>query len=175
MKRFRWSMVPAMLLACGPALGAPPPGAPPRAAPPQAAPAQAGPMQQRMLRVRSRVLREKVGLTDDKATEVEAILDRYAPERRRISLKIRDGRQKLKALMVLNSEDQNAYKGALDEVRTNRVALQGLMERAFNEIAAQLTPKEQGRLFLALDDLRLKAGQRRRLRNGPAMEEDDDG
>jgi hypothetical protein len=130
-------------------------------------------MQQRMLRIRSRVLREKVGLADDKAARVETILDRYAPERRRISLKIRDGRQKLKALMVLNSEDQTAYKSALDEVRTNRSALQGLMERAFNEIAMQLTPKEQGRLFLALDDLRVKAGARRRLREAPGAADDD--
>jgi Spy/CpxP family protein refolding chaperone len=169
-KRFRWLMVPATLLACAPALGAPPPPATP---PSPAAPVAAGPIQQRMLRVRSRVLREKVGLTDDKAVKVETILDRYAPERRRIALKIRDGRQKLKALMVLNSEDQAAYKGALDEVRTNRSALQGLMERAFNEIAAQLTPKEQGRLFLALDDLRVKVGARRRFREGPGAQDDD--
>jgi Spy/CpxP family protein refolding chaperone len=132
-------------------------------------------MQQRLMRVRSRVLREKVGLTDEKASKVEAILDRYAPERRRIALKIRDGRQKLKALLVLNSEDQIAYKGALEEVRTNRQALQALMERAFNDIATQLTPKEQARLFLALQDLKVKAAPRRRFRDGPDGPDDDDG
>jgi hypothetical protein len=132
-------------------------------------------MQQKLMRLRSRVLREKVGLSDEKASKVEAILDRYAPERRRIGLKIRDGRQKLKALLVLNSEDQVAYKSALDEVRTNRQALQGLMERAFNDIATQLTPKEQARLFLALQDLRVKAAPRRRFRDGPAGADDDDG
>jgi Spy/CpxP family protein refolding chaperone len=163
--------VGAMLLACGPALGAPP--APPPAPPPAAAPPP-GPMEQKLMRVRSRVLREKVGLTDDKASKVEAILDRYAPERRRIALKIRDGRQKLKALLVLNSEDQAAYKGALEEVRTNRTALQALMERAFNDIATQLTPKEQARLFLALQDLKVKGAARRRFRDGPAAPDDDD-
>ena len=128
-----------------------------------------------MLRVRSRVLREKVGLSNEKASKVEAILDRYAPERRRIALKIRDGRQKLMALLVLNSEDQTAYKGALEEVRTNRQAMQALMERAFNDIATELTPKEQARLFLALQDLRLKAPARHRFRDGPGASEDDDG
>jgi len=128
-----------------------------------------------MLRVRSRVLREKVGLSNEKASKVEAILDRYAPERRRIALKIRDGRQKLMALLVLNSEDQTAYKGALEEVRTNRQAMQALMERAFNDIATELTPKEQARLFLALQDLRLKAPARHRFRDGPGAAEDDDG
>jgi Spy/CpxP family protein refolding chaperone len=168
-------LVGAMLFACGPALGAPPPAPPPPAPPPAAAPPP-GPMQQKLMRVRSRVLREKVGLTDEKASKVDAILDRYAPERRRISLKIRDGRQKLKALLVLNSEDQAAYKGALEEVRTNRTALQGLMERAFNDIAAQLTPKEQARLFLALQDLKVKtAAARRRFREGPGAADDDDG
>lgn len=116
-----------------------------------------------------------MGLSDEKASKVEAILDRYAPERRRISLQIRDGRQKLKALIVLNSEDQAAYKGALDEVRTNRQAMQTLMERAFNDIATQLTPKEQARLFLALQDLKVKAAPRRRFRDGPAADDDDDG
>ena len=172
MKLVRWSMVAATLLASAPALGAPPPAAPPPAAPG----APAGPMQQRLQRLRSRVLREKVGLADDKATKVEAILDRYAPERRRISQRIREGRQKLKALMVLNSEDQAAYRSALDEVRTNRQALQALMERAFNEIATELTPKEQGRLFLALDELRVKAAAaRRRFREGQGAAADDDG
>ncbi len=171
MKR-HFAFVAATLFACAPAIGAPAAPPPPNTAPPAVAPA-GGPMGPRMQRVRSRVLREKVGLSDDKASKVEAILDRYAPERRKISLKIREGRQKLKALMVLNSEDQAAYKGALDEVRTNRRALQGLMERAFDEIAAQLTPKEQGRLFLALEDLR-KMVARRRFRDAPAGPADDD-
>lgn len=167
-------LVGAMLFACAPALAAPPPAPPPGTPPPAAAPPPPpGPMQQKLMRVRSKVLREKVGLTDEKATKVEAILDRYAPERRRIGLKIRDGRQKLKALLVLNSEDQAAYKGALEEVRTNRQAMQGLMERAFNDIAAQLTPKEQARLFLALQDLnKANAAARRRFREG---QDDDDG
>jgi hypothetical protein len=129
-------------------------------------------MQQKLMRVRSRVLREKVGLSDDKASKVESILDRYAPERRRIGLKIRDGRQKLKALVVLNSDDQAAYKGALEEVRTNRTAMQALMERAFNDIATQLTPKEQGKLFLALQELNKKANALRRQREAT---DDDDG
>jgi Spy/CpxP family protein refolding chaperone len=172
MKRFQWFFIAAPLLACTPALAAPP-NTPANAA---AAPAPpAGPMAQRLQRLRSRVLREKVGLPDDKAVKVEAILDRYAPERRKVSLKLRDGRQKLKALMVLNSEDQMAYRGALDEIRTNRKALQDLMARAFDEIARELTPKEQGRLFLALDDLRGKGQARRRLRDAQGPAEDDDG
>jgi Spy/CpxP family protein refolding chaperone len=154
----------ATLLACAPAIAAP--------NTPAAAPA--GPMAQRLQKLRSRVLRDKVGLTDDKAVKVEAILDRYAPERRKVALKLRDGRQKLKALMVLNSEDQGAYRSALDEIRTNRKALQDLMARAFDEIAKELTPKEQGRLFLALDDLRGKGLGRRRFRDAPGAGTDDD-
>jgi len=83
MRRLSWTLVPIALLACAPALAAP------ASAPP------AGPMEQRAQRIRSRVLREKVGLNDDKAQKVEVILNRYAPERRRLALQIRDGRQKI--------------------------------------------------------------------------------
>jgi len=74
--------------------------------------------------------------------------------------------------MTLNSEDQAAYKGALDEVRTGRKALQDLMEHAFADISKELSPKEQARLFLALDELKGKLGARRRQREAPDDESD---
>ena len=163
MTRLRWLLVPIALLACAPAVAAP------------ATPGPSGaPMEQHLQRMRSRVLREKVGLVEEKAKKVEAILDRYTPERKRLTAELRQGRQKLRALLTLDSQDQAAYKSALDQVRSNRKALQDLMERAFGEIAKELTPKEQGKLFLALDELRQRgAAFRRRFRGGPAGADDD--
>ena len=164
MTRLRWLLVPIALLACAPAVAAP------------AAPPSGAPMEQHLARMRSRVLREKVGLGEEKAKKVEAILDRYAPERKRLTAELRQGRQKLRALLTLDSQDQTAYRAALDQVRTNRKALQDLMERAFSEISKELTPKEQGKLFLALDELRQRgAAFRRRFRGAPPPAEDDDG
>jgi Spy/CpxP family protein refolding chaperone len=162
MKSVHWFFMAASLFACAPAVAAPSP------------PPHASARENRLQELRSRVLRDRVGLTGDKAVKVEAILEKYAPERRRVAQKLREGRQKLKALMTLNSEDQAAYRGALDQIRTNRKALQDLMERAFSEISKELTPKEQARFFLALDDLRGKKA-RRHFRDGRHDDNDDDG
>ena len=164
MTRLRWLLVPIALLACAPAVAAP------------ATPGPSGaPMEQHLQRMRSRVLRERVGLAEEKAKKVEAILDKYAPERRRLTAELRQGRQKLRALLVLDSQDQALYRAALDQVRSNRKALQDLMERAFGEIAKELTPKEQGKLFLALDELRHRgAAFRRHFRGGMPQSDDDE-
>jgi Spy/CpxP family protein refolding chaperone len=158
----RWLLVPIALLACAPAMAAPTTPGP-----------SGAPMEQRFQKVRSRVLREKVGLAEEKARKVEVILDRYAPERKRLTQELRQGRQKLRALLTLDSQDQAAYRSALDQVRTNRKALQDLMERAFGEIAKELTPKEQGKLFLALDELRQRGNAMRRRFHGAAAGDDD--
>jgi len=142
MKSIRWTLVPALLCLAGTALA--------QNVPP-------GPglqMEQHMQKARAKLLREKVGLTDDKARKVEAVLDKVAPERKRIVARMRDARQKLRALVTLNSEDQNAYRTNLDQLRSSRKALMDLMDKAFAEISKDLTPKEQARLFLALDKLR---------------------
>jgi Spy/CpxP family protein refolding chaperone len=170
MKSVHWFFLAASLLACAPAVAAPPPAPPPPAFPPP----NASPHEARLQHIRSRVLRDKVGLSDDKAVKVEVILEKYAPERRRFAQKLREGRQKLRALMTLNSEDQTAYRGALDQIRTNRKALQDLMERAFGEISKELTPKEQARLFLALDDLKGKGRRHGRGRGHPHDDDRDD-
>jgi Spy/CpxP family protein refolding chaperone len=163
MRSYRWLFMAVSLFACAPAAAAPP-----------NTPPSGNPHEHRLQQMRSRVLRDKVGLSDDKAAKVEVILEKYAPERRRVAQKLREGRQKLKALMTLSSEDQAAYRAALDQIRVNRKALQDLMERAFNEISKELTPKEQARLFLALDDLRGKA--RRHFRDAAhRIDADDDG
>lgn len=153
MTRRRWMLVTAALAFAAPAFGESPP--------PSASADRGGHFEQRVHEMRSRVLRERIGLTEDKARKVEAILDRYAPERRRVATRMREALKKLRALTASNSDDQAAYRGALGQVRASRKALQELMDRAFTEVAKELTPREQVRLFLALDDLRGKAAEHR--------------
>jgi len=152
MKRLAWLTLPALLSTAVPAFADPPASAP------------AGAPAPRVERIRSRVLRDKVGLTEDKARKVEAVLDKYAPERKRLGMALRDARQKLRALLVLNSEDEGAYRAALDALRTNRKALADLMDRAFTEIGKELTAKEQAKLFVALERMRGLGARWGRLR-----------
>lgn len=160
MRRIRWILIPLALSVAGTALADPPPEGPW---------GERAEMDQRMLKARGRLLREKVGLSEEKARKVEAVLDKYAPERKRLVASMRDARQKLRALVTLNSEDQAAYRTNLEQLRTSRKALMDLMDKAFNEVAKDLTPKEQTRLFLALDKLRgaVREGMMRRVRSDP--------
>ena len=109
-----------------------------------------------MQAMRSKMLRDRVGLSEDKARKVEAILDKYAPERKKNHEEMRAAREKLHALVDGKSDDQAQYRAALDTVRAKKKAAQDVMSRAFDEVAKELTPKEQARLFLSLEDMRGK-------------------
>jgi Spy/CpxP family protein refolding chaperone len=121
--------------------------------------------------VRSRVLRDKVGLSDEKARKVEAILDKYRPEQKKVTQGLREARKKLEALITLNSDDQAAYQSVLQQLRTNQKARADLMDRAFTEISKDLTPKEQGRLFVALQEVRGKLLKAAAHGRGPAADD----
>jgi Spy/CpxP family protein refolding chaperone len=161
MKSLRWMIVSTVVGVCAvstPALAGPARASASAASAPSAGRGAA--FEQHLHEARSRVLREKVGLTEDKARKVEAILDRYMPERKKVASAMREARQKLHALVTLNGDDQSTYRGALEQVRTQRKALMDLMDRAFAEVGKELTAKEQAKLFLALDELRGKMGGR---------------
>ncbi|HEX4478277.1 MAG TPA: periplasmic heavy metal sensor [Polyangiaceae bacterium] len=161
MTTIRWMLLPMFLSVAVPAWAAPPPPA----TTPVTAPS-GDPGDRPFETMRSRILRERVGLTEEKAVRVETILKKYAPERKRINGNLKESRQKLRALVTLNSDDQGAYKSALEGLRTNRKALADLMDRAFGEVSKELTAKEQGKLFLVLDNMRGRLGARL-ARRGP--------
>lgn len=143
MKTLKWMLVPLALSVTAPALAAPPAGPPGSAH-----------FGERMQEKRSKALREKVGLTEDKAKRVEAILKKYAPERKKAHEEMRAAHEKLEALIDGKSNDQAQYRAALDSIRSRRKATQDVMERAFNEVAKELTPEEQAKLFVSLGEMR---------------------
>lgn len=145
MKTFKWLLVPLALSVTAPAWADPPSGAP--------SGHPGGRSKEKMQEMRSHMLRERVGLTEEKAKRVEAILDKYAPERKRSHEALRDAREDLRALVESKSEDENLYKKMLGDVRAKRKAMQDLMDRAFNDVAKELTPSEQARLFLSLEEM----------------------
>jgi Spy/CpxP family protein refolding chaperone len=148
MKRYAWFVLPLSLSIAVPALADPQKPGPSAEHGHGQGPGGKG--------FRQRVLKERVGLNDAKADRVSQLLEKYAPERKRLRDQTRDARQKLKALVGANSTDQAAFRTALDQVRTSHKAMVDLMDRAFAEVSKDLTPGEQARLFLALDGLRGK-------------------
>jgi|ERR1041385_1735499 Spy/CpxP family protein refolding chaperone len=160
-KRIGFLLVSAFLCIAGSAHADPAPGAGGRAD-----------VEQRMHKARARLLRERVGLSEAKAQKVESVLDKYAPERKRLLASMRDARQKLRALVTLKSDDQNAYRTNLDELRKSRQGLLDLMQKAFTEVSKDLSPKEQALLYLALDKVRMKF--RDEMMQRPRLVDDDD-
>lgn len=146
MKTFKWLLVPLALSVTAPAWADPPPSGP-------SPDHSGGRFREKMQEMRSHMLRERVGLTEEKAKRVEAILDKYAPERKRAHEALRAAREDLRALVDSKSEDENLYRKMLADVRTKRKAMQDLMDRAFNDVAKELTSKEQARLFLSLEEM----------------------
>ena len=100
--------------------------------------------------IRARMLREKAGLPEEKAKKVEAILERFAPERERLRHELRAAHEKLQALVAGNGDDQAAYRTALEHLKAQRKAMIDLMDRAFAEVSRELTPKEQAKLFVVM-------------------------
>jgi Spy/CpxP family protein refolding chaperone len=107
--------------------------------------------------VRGQILRTRVGLSEERAGKVEAILDRNAPERRRLQGEIQAATKALRELMRANSQDQQAYARALEQLRAGQKALRNLREREDEAVRQVLKPREQALLLRSLENLRRKA------------------
>jgi hypothetical protein len=107
--------------------------------------------------IRAKILRQRVGLSEERAVKVEAVLERYAPDRRRVQADIRDATKILRDLMRANSEDQQAYGRALDRLRAGQKALQTLRDREEEGVRQLLKPREQALLLRSLENWRKRA------------------
>jgi hypothetical protein len=107
--------------------------------------------------MRAKILRKRVGLNEERALKVEAILERYAPERRRIQGSVREATKSLRELLYANSEDQQAYGRALEQLRAGQKALQNLRDREDEAMRQVLKPREQALLLRSLENLRRRA------------------
>ena len=107
--------------------------------------------------VRAKILRKRVGLNEERALKVEAIFERYTPERRRIEGSIREATKTLRELLYANSEDQQAYGRALEQLRAGQKALQSVRDRQDEAMRQVLKPREQALLLRSLENLRRRA------------------
>jgi len=114
----------------------------------------------RRAEVRGRILRE-VGIDEKKGDEVEKVLRKYEPERMKLTREQRAHKLAIRDLLRKNSDDDKAYKKALDGLRSTRRKLHAVQEKELDELAKLLTPKQQAKLYAALQRLRRKLASRR--------------
>jgi Spy/CpxP family protein refolding chaperone len=107
-----------------------------------------------------RILRREVGLDEKKADAVEKLLVKHQAERKRLQKEQREQRQTIKKLLADKSEDEDAYKKAVDGFRATQKKLQGVRESELDDLAKILTPREQAKLFAALQRLKKKLARR---------------
>jgi Spy/CpxP family protein refolding chaperone len=134
--------------------------------PPEPEPREETRLQQRLKRLRARLLRKKIGLSEEKAAKVEAMFVANAERRRDIAARQRDARKELRELFQSDSADEAAFGAALDKLKAAHKELSSLREQELDELATFLTPKEQAKLLRAVEQLqrRLQGERPRKLR-----------
>lgn len=124
-------------------------------------------VQERVKKMRGKVLREKLGLSEEKAKKVEAIFDALEPERRKVREEVRAARKQLRELLKADSDDQPAYDAALAKLREATKKTVALRDKQFEALKKELTPKEQAKIVHQLAKLRKKVhGQMSRGKHG---------
>ena len=118
---------------------------------------------QRMKRLRDEILRYDVGLDDAKAAKVKQILSKLDPQRRKLHQRKRMAMRALKRLIRSDSNDQAAFKRAIDDLIQTRTALAALRKSQFSTLRKILTPKQQAKLFVAMK--RMKRRMQRAMRH----------
>lgn len=119
-------------------------------------------VEQRLKQLRTRILRQEVGLDEKKAEEVQKILLKYEPERRKLQRQHQEHRRELRALLQSDSNDDAAYKKSIDGFRSTQKKLNALRDKEMDEVAKSITPKQQAKLYAALERLRKKVARRGR-------------
>ncbi len=113
----------------------------------------------KMKQIRSRMLREQVGLSEAKVRQVEAILEKHQRERRTLRQQVQQERLALTELLSQDSDDQQAYARHIQAMRDAHRKLQSLRDGEITELQKVLTPKEQAQLGIAMAQMRRQMNQ----------------
>lgn len=112
----------------------------------------------RLKRKRARILRRKLGLDEARASRLEMLFDEHAEQQRQARVELRRARKQLRRLLREDSDDQAAYKAALDELQAADRRAATLRDTHLSQLREVLTPKEQALL------MRMMVKARRHLR-----------
>ncbi|MEZ4373252.1 MAG: periplasmic heavy metal sensor [Polyangiaceae bacterium] len=123
-------------------------------------------VEKRMQEVVRKVLTDKVGLDDKKADKVAELLKKDREEQRKLREEMRTNRKELKKLLDADSDDQKAYAKAMAALRKNRDDLHKLQNKHYQALSKELTPKQQAKLFQAMQQLQRKLRKALRKHRG---------
>ena len=133
-----------------------------------AAPPGGGPRPEQVARVkalRGRVLRERVGLDEARAQKIEAIFEKYQPERRALRKAVRQTMRSLRELVDSNTSEDQAYSAAFAQLKAAQDKLRALRDQQQAEVARIVTPKEAAKLLLTMKKARFEK-QRHHFQGG---------
>ena len=119
-----------------------------------------------------RLLRELVGLDEQTAKEVEAVLESFRPRRQAVRKKVRVLRQKLRELVQSDSNDEQAFAYNIKGLLHSQVEMQQQRRKELRALAKILSPKQHAKLMLAMERMKKRRGGKfgqRGQRQGPGQ------
>ncbi len=128
--------------------------------------------QKEIAALHARVLKERVGLDDARAAEVQKVQASFRPQRQALRGEMRTTREAIHALVQANSADEAAYAKALAAAERLREQGHALEQAQRAAVGKLLSARERARLMVAMQALRK---HRRGKGPAPAPEADDDG
>jgi Spy/CpxP family protein refolding chaperone len=115
-----------------------------------------GPHHEKFMKARSEALRQKVGLTEEKASAVEAIMLQFRDQRWEIKERIQSLHEELEALVEADSSDDAAYTRLAADLRGALQEMEALKVAEWDAVSAILSPKEQARMMVLRHKLHMK-------------------
>jgi len=122
-------------------------------------------MQAKMLKMRAKLLRDRLGFDANVVQQVEDVLRAFDPQRHELHKKKHQGHRQIKELLEADSNDQSAYQIALTNMRAAHVGLNNLRTEEMDKLGEILTPKQQARLARVFKRMKHKMQKfRKRMR-----------
>lgn len=119
-----------------------------------------GPRGERMKAMHARLLKEKVGLDDQRVAEVQAVHKQFRDQRKALREDMKTAHEALRLLVDGNSNDTRAFEKALADAKTARERLHALRKAEMEAVADLLTPKEQATLMVSMHKVKKHFGKR---------------
>ena len=116
----------------------------------------------RFKKMRARLLRERLKFDEKKASKVEEIMNRSAKERRALKKTLRENHKTINRLLRDGSDDQAAYRAAMDSMRKAHDAMHQSRNGQWRALSSALTPKEQAALMRAIGKMQRRMHPKRR-------------
>lgn len=122
---------------------------------------------QERVRVRiARLLRERVGLTDDQLRRLAPVNQRYDARRQALFREERELRQSLRRELSAQTADQNRVSMQIDQLFALQRRRLDLAAEEQRELAAIMTPVQRARYLALQETVRRRTEEMRRRRGG---------